>query len=493
MDMSEDAHHYRIDYNADDVRERENGLNIGVVQDVQGIDFIGALVHPNTTSASNAGGDADSVSIFDAHGEFESGSHAQNRLGVNIVRSFFGPDLSPTQASTDSARRIGPSAYGQHPEIQDQQYQLIAVFDGINQETVGPVPLCVSTQTGHVCECFTSPCTTDQTKFVGIGDGVGVIPNGQLVYYTFTGQVSGLDCSGVIAIGDKVRMQGTGLDPYALITDNEATAGVVVGIATSTCGGSVNLLNPSGVDVLLRPKGGSSTKQWFPAAQCLYAVKATNTPTPSPTPTPTASTTAGAGATATRSPTPTRTPTPTATATGAASPTATATPTPTITPSPAAIINPQLNTFLNVNFSPVAVCVGGANTVKGVLDFPDSIFTCVEAQWMLPTDWTSSVTGKIRWFSEATSGAVAWAFNAVCVADGATDDPAYGTSTGFSDVAKPVADQMNDKQVAFLTATLSTCSPGNLIHLRLCRDGTAANDTMVGTAHLYGIEMSFSR
>jgi hypothetical protein len=139
-----------------------------------------------------------------------------------------------------------------------------------------------------------------------------------------------------------------------------------------------------------------------------------------------------------------------------------------------------------------AVCLTGANTNKGVGQFPDGA-TPASAQntVSIPAEWTGDVSARFRWLTTATAGAVVWQIATACAAPGESDDPAWNAASTVMGTAPASASALTDTVITAVGVT--GCAPGELMHLRILRDPSAASDTLAATALLVGVEVSFSR
>lgn len=140
----------------------------------------------------------------------------------------------------------------------------------------------------------------------------------------------------------------------------------------------------------------------------------------------------------------------------------------------------------------VASVVSLTNTVKGVLDFRDNDDTSAQIVYRLSRFWNSGpVEALISWISTVTSGNVTWYLQTMCTADGETDDAAFnatGANNTIVDAAKGTARQLNTATIANLTMT--GCSPRENLHLKIRRHAGDPNDTLAGTASLFGVELT---
>jgi hypothetical protein len=144
-----------------------------------------------------------------------------------------------------------------------------------------------------------------------------------------------------------------------------------------------------------------------------------------------------------------------------------------------------------------ASCVTGTNIQKGVLLFEDGTTTTSESaqvNFPLSGDFTegSGVIVALKWSSTDTNVAHAtrWCVQIVCVADGSTDDPAFGTAVCVNDVTKATSLQMNDTSV---NITGTGCAAASLMHLRVYRDAKNAADTVVGDSQLTSVLVTLNR
>lgn len=456
--------HYRLAHNLDSWHSRlpeDGSLNAVPLQDttadVQYLDM-------------DAGHTVGEISLYEGHCDSSSGltpetsSCAQNRVGVNVVRVFFGPDDAPDVAphscggvGGDCGRRIGPSARGDAPALQSQLYEVLIMWDqDVSAGTSGNRTVCLSTAAymrAHVC----TPADA-LSSYLGIANISGTEGIGGIAYVSRFGIATGIDCTGTINRGDRVRV-ATGFTGL-VAADNDGSATVTVGIAMSTCGEDEG----GKVSVLLGSKGASTTKLTLRAGSC-FGGKAIY---PSTTPTPTA----------------TKTPTP-------GTPTAvTPTPTPTATMQP--LLSPEWDAISSDNI-PAPRCIAEFNTAKLVLDFPDAQMTCISRAIAAPSDWLLTTTAKIFWLSTVTSGNVRWSLTFMCAADGAGDDQAFNIATAATDPTKATALTMNTVSITPATASLLGCTAGSMLHVKVCRDGASGADTMLGTATFYALELLLTR
>ena len=145
---------------------------------------------------------------------------------------------------------------------------------------------------------------------------------------------------------------------------------------------------------------------------------------------------------------------------------------------------------------PVAACITGTNTQKGVADFDPTTDQCLQTSVQLPADFTGAIDVRYVWLAAATSGTTGWCSQFTSTAAGETDDPAFPAQAAgncISDTANGVANQLNLADQTGITA--SGVAAGELLHIRLCRDanGSAVTDSMTGNARLVGLELTYRR
>lgn len=140
----------------------------------------------------------------------------------------------------------------------------------------------------------------------------------------------------------------------------------------------------------------------------------------------------------------------------------------------------------------VAACVTGTNTQKGVADFADGANSLsLQITLLLAEDWSGAIDAKFVWFSSTTAGDVVWQIATICVADGATDDPAFNTASTVTDTTKGSANQLNFATITGVTTT--GCTAGSVMHVKVFRDPANAADNMAGTARLIGVQLTKRR
>ena len=142
----------------------------------------------------------------------------------------------------------------------------------------------------------------------------------------------------------------------------------------------------------------------------------------------------------------------------------------------------------------VALCVSGTNVQKGVLQFADtSGGFSAQNHMLLPADFTGNIDARLIWTTTATSGNVKWSLSTACTDAGATatDDPAFNVASAVTTAVPGTANRVQTSSISNVTAT--GCAAGNLLHLRLARDGADAADTAGASVNLIGVEITVRR
>lgn len=158
--------------------------------------------------------------------------------------------------------------------------------------------------------------------------------------------------------------------------------------------------------------------------------------------------------------------------------------------------NATASTFWDLPTSTPAApaCVTGTNTQKGVLDFADtSGGFSAQNTVLLPADFSGAIDARIIWTTTATSGNAKWSLSTICtdVAASATDDPAFNTASTVTTAAPGTTTRVQTSAITGVTAT--GCAAGNLLHVKIFRDGNDAADTIAATARLIGVELTIRR
>lgn len=142
----------------------------------------------------------------------------------------------------------------------------------------------------------------------------------------------------------------------------------------------------------------------------------------------------------------------------------------------------------------VAACVTGTNTQKGVLQYADtSGGFSAQNGLLLPSDWSGNIDASIIWKTSATSGNAKFSLSTICTAVNAseTDDPAFNTASTVTTAAPGTANRLQTSSITSLTVT--GCAAGELLHLKLFRDGGDAADTIGASLDVIGVEITIRR
>ncbi len=138
---------------------------------------------------------------------------------------------------------------------------------------------------------------------------------------------------------------------------------------------------------------------------------------------------------------------------------------------------------------PAAVCVAGANVVKGLLRYTANGQTA-QFHYQMPSDTKTSGSMDINllWTTGTASGTVQWAVDATCTSIGFTDDPAW--SALWTPAISTASATVNAMNLVSITGLTAPCSAGQIMHLRLKRVDTTGTAT---NADVYGAEITFRR
>lgn len=142
----------------------------------------------------------------------------------------------------------------------------------------------------------------------------------------------------------------------------------------------------------------------------------------------------------------------------------------------------------------VAACVTGTNIQKGVLQYADTTggFSA-QTTLILPADFSGAIDARIIWRTSATTGNAKFSLSTICtdVAATATDDPAFNTASTVTTAAPGTTLRIQSSSITGVTAT--GCVAGNLLHLKLFRDGNDGSDTISASLDVLGVELTFRR
>jgi hypothetical protein len=143
--------------------------------------------------------------------------------------------------------------------------------------------------------------------------------------------------------------------------------------------------------------------------------------------------------------------------------------------------------------APTATVITGSNVNFGTLSFPDSGASSAQITLKLPGDWSGAIDAKILWKTSATSGNCKWNLATSFTAIGGTEvaDNAFNSAQNVTTAAPGTANRIQESDIASLTTT--GASAGELMHLKISRDGTDGSDTIAAAAELVGVEITWRR
>lgn len=142
----------------------------------------------------------------------------------------------------------------------------------------------------------------------------------------------------------------------------------------------------------------------------------------------------------------------------------------------------------------VAACVTGTNIQKGVLQFADtSGGFSAQNTLLLPADFSGNIDARIIWRTSATTGNAKFSLSTICtdVAATVTDDPAFNTASTVTTAAPGTANRIQTSSIT--SVTITGCVAGNLLHVKLFRDGNDAADTITASLDVLGVELTIRR
>src|SRR4029079_3773305 len=117
-----------------------------------------------------------------------------------------------------------------------------------------------------------------------------------------------------------------------------------------------------------------------------------------------------------------------------------------------------------------------------------------QATYLLPEDADLSNGWKLTmvWTTTATSGTVRWSVAAGCATTNGTvvDDPLLDTT---ADVIVPAPVISSAAISSTITVPAGSCAGGQLLHIRVSRDGLDPADTIGATARVIVTELLISR
>jgi hypothetical protein len=139
------------------------------------------------------------------------------------------------------------------------------------------------------------------------------------------------------------------------------------------------------------------------------------------------------------------------------------------------------------------VAVTGSNTLKGVLEFPNTGTSIAYTNFKLPDDWTGIISAKIIWSTAQTSGDMKWN-----LATGFTDisnsnDPDDNAFNTADTVVQAAANADDAKSASIASLTTTGAVAGGMMHIKLSRDSSDVLDTVAGSVYCLGVEVTIRR
>jgi hypothetical protein len=148
---------------------------------------------------------------------------------------------------------------------------------------------------------------------------------------------------------------------------------------------------------------------------------------------------------------------------------------------------------LPASAAPTPTVVTGTHVNFGTLSFADAGAASAQITLKLPGDWTGAIDAKILWRTSATSGNCKWNLATSFTAIGGTEvaDNAFNAAQSVTTAAPGTANRVQESDISSLTTT--GASAGELMHLKISRDGTDGSDTIAAAAQLIGVEITWRR
>jgi hypothetical protein len=133
--------------------------------------------------------------------------------------------------------------------------------------------------------------------------------------------------------------------------------------------------------------------------------------------------------------------------------------------------------------------------------FPDGANTITtNTSWVIPSNWDgTAITLKLKWSHgaavEPNPLTIRWLVSTACVADGEVFSPTdAGPSFSQAQAAETqVGVYSGGRQFTTVFADVVTagCSAGETMFLRIQREAGHPNDTLTGTAALFGVQIEY--
>ena len=143
----------------------------------------------------------------------------------------------------------------------------------------------------------------------------------------------------------------------------------------------------------------------------------------------------------------------------------------------------------NVFAEPFTILSGTAFFAYNIMAFADtSTLDCMYTRWNVPINYTTgATTWIIDWNTTATTGNAVWTLD---YRDVSTATLAATTSQESLTVTTAASGTASARTQSTMTATASNFSAGDIIQIRVCRNG-AGSDTIAATLAIHDIRFSF--
>ena len=162
----------------------------------------------------------------------------------------------------------------------------------------------------------------------------------------------------------------------------------------------------------------------------------------------------------------------------------------------AAVFGTDVGTYFDLPSANAAVPVakGGANVVKGVLEFPNTGASSAQIHFRLPDDWTGIISAKIMWSSDAVVGDMKWNLATSFTDTSNVNDPDDNAFNTADTVTQTVPSNANDEiEASIASITTTGAVAGGICNIKISRDSADGSDTIADSVFLTGLEIVLRR
>ena len=162
----------------------------------------------------------------------------------------------------------------------------------------------------------------------------------------------------------------------------------------------------------------------------------------------------------------------------------------------AAVFGSDVGTYFDLPSANAAVPVakGGANVVKGVLEFPNTGVSSAQIHFRLPDDWTGIITAKITWSTAQIVGDMQWNLATSFTDTANVNDPDDNVFNTADTVTQTVPVNANDEiEASIASITTTGAVAGGICNIKISRNSAAVADTVAGSVFLTGLTIILRR